>query len=126
MRWVLAAFLAVALTGAGAALAQTPAASFTAAQADQGGDIYADRCAACHGEHLDDGEFGPSLKGARFAKRWGALPAAALYAYVSRAMPPGLVGVLAPQDYDAVMAYIYQANGAAPGDQPLVAEPASQ
>jgi len=123
---ILAACLTVALTGAGAALAQTPAANFTAAQADQGADLYADHCALCHGQHLDDGEFGPSLKSARFNKRWGALPPAALYAYLSRAMPPGQVGVLAPEDYDEIMAYIYQANGAAPGDKPLVAEPASQ
>ena len=126
MRRVLAACLTVALIGVGGALAEPPAASFTAAQAEEGSDLYADRCATCHGQHLDDGEFGPSLKSARFNKRWGALPPAALYAYVSRAMPPGQAGVLAPQDYDEILAYIYQANGAAPGDKPLVAEPASQ
>lgn len=125
VRRALAAFLAVAVTGAGA-WAQTPAVSFTAAQADQGQDLYADHCALCHGQHLDDGEFAPSMKGARFARRWGALPAAALYAYVSRAMPPGQVGVLGPEDYDDILAFIYQANGAEPGDQPLVAEPAAE
>jgi mono/diheme cytochrome c family protein len=125
--WLMAATIAGGLAAGaagGSAMAQpaTPAA-FTAAQADQGRDVYATRCAVCHGRRLDDGEFGPSLKSARFARRWGALPPAALYAYVSRAMPPGQVGTLAPEDYDAVMAYIYQANGAAPGDKPLAAEP---
>ena len=127
--WLTAATVAsgLALVSIGPALAQqAPAVAFTAGQASRGQDLYADHCALCHGPHLNDGEFGPSLKGARFARRWGALPAAALYAYVSRAMPPGQVGVLGAEDYDDILAYIYQANGAAPGDQPLVAEPASE
>ena len=45
--------------------------SFTAAQATAGEAAYKQHCASCHGASLDDGEFGPPLKGVEFRGRWG-------------------------------------------------------
>ena len=98
-------------------------AGFTQAQADQGGDVYRANCATCHGPNLNDGEFAPSLKGVRFKAKWSGQSVGALYAYVSANMPPGQVGVLGPDDYAELVAYLLQANGAKAGDKPLPADP---
>jgi mono/diheme cytochrome c family protein len=44
--------------------------SFTAAQATAGEAGYTSNCASCHGDDLDDGEFGPPLKGVPAAGEW--------------------------------------------------------
>ena len=129
-RVVLASFAAggalaaaCALGGGLRARAEPPAAlSFTPAQADQGQQVYADHCGVCHGGHLDDGEFAPSLKGVRFKTHWAGKSVGALFSYVSAAMPPGQSGVLSAGDYAAVLAYVVQANGAAAGAAPLPAD----
>src|SRR5437763_12910201 len=69
--------------------------SFTAAQAEHGEAAYRQNCQDCHGSTLDNGEFGgPPLKGAYFRGHWGAANLAALYGYVSTAMPPARPGRL--------------------------------
>ena len=110
---ILAGTALLAAVGVAAAQDAAPAAP-PPGVADRGGDIYRDRCALCHGAHMDDGEFGPSLKSARFQRTWGKAGTAALYAYVSHAMPPGQVGQLSEQDYVDVVAYLFQINAAAP------------
>jgi mono/diheme cytochrome c family protein len=96
---------AAALTLAAVVAAQQPA--------DVGSDLYFERCASCHGQHLNDGEFGPSLKSEAFRKRWSAGDGRALTAFVSATMPPGGAGSLPPEDYTAIVAYIRTANGLA-------------
>ena len=96
---------------------------FTSAQADQGAEVYRDHCAVCHGANLDDAEFAPTLNGARFKRRWGGQSAAGLFAYMRSAMPPGQTGVLAPDDYAAVMAFLIRANGGTPGPETLPSDP---
>ena len=52
--------------------ADTSPVSFTADQVTHGSDIYADRCVQCHGDTLDNGEFGGApLNGSYFKKHWG-------------------------------------------------------
>ncbi len=121
-RWL---FLASALTGlalAAPAGAQGEApASFTQAQADRGAETYAVNCSLCHGAKLNDGEFGPPLNGARFKRLWGGNSAAGLFLYLSASMPPSRTGTLRPEDYADLMALLFRANGAAPGEKPLPA-----
>lgn len=101
--------------------AKGSAPSFTAAQAAQGKTAYANSCANCHGTNLDDGEFGPALKGAAFQQKWGAQTPAALFSYMQQKMPPANPGQLDSQTYADLEAYIMQANGAAPGATQLTA-----
>jgi mono/diheme cytochrome c family protein len=113
-----------ALAPAWRARANGPAsAEFTKAQADQGADLYSANCASCHGPGLNDGMFAPSLKGRSFRGEWGDKSVGQLYAYASANMPPGQAGVLAPEDYVDVIAFLMQANGAQPGAKPLPADP---
>lgn len=107
--------------------AGTPAAmfepvSFTEAQDAQGSDIYAARCASCHGADLGGGA-GRPLKGRTFMGRWsGGSSLGALYKYIRETMPPGGAGSINADRISAVMAFILRRNGLKPGTAPLPAD----
>jgi alcohol dehydrogenase (cytochrome c) len=124
--FLLAAFAVGGFCGAAQAQAQiffkqgaTP--SFTSAQAERGKTAYGNSCANCHGSNLDDGEFGPALKGAAFQQKWGAQSPAALFAEMIQKMPPESPGQLGSQTYADLEAYILHVNGVAPGPNELTA-----
>ena len=66
--------LAAAVCVVGAADAQSlfdrGPVGFTEQQARRGQTVYAESCASCHGPHLNDGQFGPPVKGAAFKAHW--------------------------------------------------------
>ena len=97
-------------------------ASFTQAQVDQGQDLYRANCASCHGQNLNDGEFAPALKSMGFRTKWSGQSVGALFAYATANMPPGQAGVLGPDDYAALTAFMLHANGAAASDKALPAD----
>ena len=96
-----------------------PAVSITLAQANRGKSVYDDNCASCHGANLDDGEFGPGLRGAasRPAGR-ASQPTRCSLIYPAK-MPPSAAGGLNDKAYADVEAYILHANGATPGSSEL-------
>jgi alcohol dehydrogenase (cytochrome c) len=109
---------------ASSTLAQTPPA-FTSAQADAGRTAYTQQCAACHGDALQGGQFGPALKGPAFQNKWGGASLAELYTYIRRSMPPAAVGTLGESTYAALLARIVADNGVAAGQVALVTDPAA-
>ncbi len=113
----------VCATSAGAEDERT--AAFTTAQADHGQEVYNANCAVCHGANLENPEFAPSLEGAAFRRRWGGQSVGGLFAYVSGQMPPGQTGILAPDDYAAILAYLIRANGGQAGAQALPSDPSA-
>jgi mono/diheme cytochrome c family protein len=118
----LAMTAAVLLGSAIAVSAQDhPAAPlYAAAQAERGQAAYRQSCQDCHGSSLDNGEFGgPPLKGGYFRTRWSNGSVAALYGYVSLAMPPDRPGQLSPQTYADLVAFLLSNNGYPPGDKEL-------
>ena len=71
--WTAVWFVAPVGFGRGDVPAQSPVRlSFTEDQAEQGRVAYVERCASCHGDNLDDGEFAPPLEGVDFRERWRA------------------------------------------------------
>jgi len=98
--------------------------SFTEEQAEEGSVAYAERCASCHGETLDDGEVAPPLKGADFRERWRAETPEALFNLTADTMPQDQPGVLDEATYAAVVAFMYRENGSAAGSDPLPDDPA--
>ncbi|MEO8315719.1 MAG: PQQ-binding-like beta-propeller repeat protein [Pseudomonadota bacterium] len=112
------------LVHASATLAQTLP-TFTTAQADAGRTAYTQQCAACHGDALQGGQFGPALKGQAFQNKWGGAPLAELYTYIRRSMPPAAVGALGESTYAALLARIMADNGVGAGQVTLVTEPAT-
>jgi alcohol dehydrogenase (cytochrome c) len=90
-------------------------AGFTAAQAARGVTAYVTNCQSCHGEHLNDGTFGPPLAGASFHARWHGRSAATLLAFIQAKMPPSAVESLGARTYADIAAYLLQANGEVEG-----------
>ena len=120
-----AAGAAPAATAKGAAGA-TPV-SFTAEQVARGSDIYAERCVQCHGDTLDNGEFGGApLNGSYFKKHWGGGSVAAVVAFMKAKMPPDRPGSLTDQSYAELAAFLLDANDYPKGDKELPADAPSQ
>jgi alcohol dehydrogenase (cytochrome c) len=96
-----------------------PPVSTTVAQSNRGKSVYDDNCASCHGANLDDGQFGPPLRGSAFKARWSSQSVDVLYTYIAAKMPPSTPAGLNDKAYADVEAYILQANGAAFGGSEL-------
>src|SRR6478735_4869151 len=79
--------------------------TFTAAQQASGDALYRERCASCHGKNLDDGEFGPAVKGPDFRGAWFGKPADALFEKLET-MPPAAPGSLTAEQHAALLAYL--------------------
>ena len=123
--FVLVGGAALWLTGLGV-LAQEqnfftsgPGVSLTAPQASRGKAVYDDNCANCHGANLDDGEFGPPLRGSAFKSRWSSQSADALFSFIAARMPPSAPAGLRDRAYSDVEAYILRANGVVAGSSEL-------
>lgn len=87
-------------------------------QVARGSKLYVKQCASCHGPSLNDGEFGPTLKGARFLQAWGDKKSSDFTIYVARTMPVTAPGSLSSAQVADVLAYIYQQNHAATSASP--------
>jgi alcohol dehydrogenase (cytochrome c) len=126
--WLVAAASLGFVTAAfwsGSLVAQSVATpSFTDAQAAQGKAAYDRNCLSCHGANLDDGEFGPPLKGVEFRIRWGAKPIDGLFAEMTR-MPPAAPNSLGEDTYLQLLAFLARENGVIAGDRALSGEPAA-
>lgn len=94
--------------------------TYTAAQANRGRQTYAIKCAVCHGDQLNNGEFGPPLKGRTFRTRWGGKPLDRLFAAMAT-MPRGEPGSLGAASYAESMAFVLSQNGVAPSARELPA-----
>jgi mono/diheme cytochrome c family protein len=111
---------------AGGAGAMTPV-SFTPDQVTRGSDLYADRCVQCHGDKLDNGEFGgAALNGSVFKKHWNGGSVAALVAFMKAKMPPDRPGSLTDQSAADLTAFLLDANDYPKGDKELPPDTASQ
>ena len=113
---ILPSGLAAALLCGSAAGQQ---ASFTAAQAAAGAEVYRDACAVCHLANLQGSDEAPQLAGRDFRGFRGNQLAVELIRYLRATMPPGEEGSLSDEEYAAVAAYLMQENGVAPGSSPL-------
>ncbi|MEQ1574584.1 MAG: PQQ-binding-like beta-propeller repeat protein, partial [Vicinamibacterales bacterium] len=89
--------------------------SYTAAQAAAGQVAYAQNCASCHGQNLDDGAFAPPLSGVEFRQGWFGQSAEPLFARLST-MPPAAPGSLGDERYAQVLAFLLQRNDLAAGE----------
>src|SRR5258708_11659187 len=94
-------------------------ASYNKDQAAQGKAAYKQNCAQCHGQNVDDGEFGTPLKGLDFAEGWAGKSAGALLTFMRTNMPPANPGGLADKTYAQIIAYLLQQNGLQPGENEL-------
>src|SRR5262245_39139563 len=114
-----AAAVILAPRATGPVAAQSRAAPvFTTTQQSAGEAVYRERCESCHGKNLDDGEFGPPLKGVEFRSAWFGRPADTLFAKLET-MPPAAPGSLGSEKHADVLAYLMSQNQLIAGDRAL-------
>lgn len=99
------------------ALPQTPV--FTAEQATNGGGVYAQNCAACHGINMEGSGDAPALVGGSFMLKWRPKMVSELFGEILQTMPANNPGSLSEAAALNATAYILQRNGAAAGQQAL-------
>ncbi len=93
---------------------------FTAEQAAAGKTAYNSNCAACHGNTMTNGTFGPPLAGEYFRTTWSGHTVHAL-SDRARTMPPSAPASLPADTYVDIVAYILQTNGFKAGNTKLPA-----
>lgn len=124
MRIYAAALSAAAICAAAAAMAQstlkTP--TYTLEQAKRGEAEYAQSCASCHGQHLDDGQFAAPLRGPAFAAHWGQGGLDAPFTVMTTMMPPANPGGLPGTTYADLLAFILSKNSVAASTAELPAD----
>ena len=94
-----------------------PPASYLPSQASRGEDIYQSTCGTCH----QPGQ----LVGQGFVESWNDRRVYDFYALVRSTMPLDNPGGMKDQEYLDVVAYLLQANHAAPGRDSLKADTAT-
>jgi quinoprotein glucose dehydrogenase len=94
-------------------------------QAAAGRDVYVRECAVCHGARLEGAEAGPDLAGRGFRDRWRDRTLGDFAGLTKRTMPVSRPAGLPDAQYRAVIAYILNRNGYAPGVAPLEIDRAS-
>jgi len=88
--------------------------------AKEGAEIYARKCAACHGATLEGGQGGPRLMGGQgtlttlqiqrsIGSYWPF--ATTIWDFTNRAMPPRQGGTLPPDEVYALTAFLLHKNG---------------
>lgn len=112
---------ALSLAAAAPAPVSTRSGVYTQAQAQAGAQLYAVRCAMCHGRMLEGSFEVPGL-GDRFIANWSKAPLGNLHDYIGRAMPQFAPGSLKPDETAKIVAYVLQMNGQPAGTQPLPSE----
>ena len=92
---------------------------YTAAQANRGRDLYADKCYFCHGRALaGDAEY-PALSGNRFTNEWETNPVSMLFDRIRTSMPIKEPGTLSRQQAADLTAFILYFNGYPAGKEEL-------
>ncbi|HEY2010999.1 MAG TPA: cytochrome c [Rhizomicrobium sp.] len=95
---------------------------YSADQAAQGKDLFANKCATCHGADLNGAEMAPPLVGATFLGDWVGQSMDDLFTRIHTTMPANDPGSLSNAQTAQVLSYILQVNqfpagsGALPSD----------
>jgi mono/diheme cytochrome c family protein len=76
---------------------------------EAGAALFAQKCAACHGSHLEGGR-GPALAGQAFADEWSDRPLRKLYSRILTSMPEDSPGSLRPEETVELVKYIAAKN----------------
>ncbi|MBL8187292.1 MAG: PQQ-binding-like beta-propeller repeat protein [Acidobacteria bacterium] len=94
---------------------------FTDIQAARGQALYDKKCAACHGNQLDNGT-AAALVGSKFMAKWTGKSVDDLYYITKTQMPYGAGDSLKVQEYIDVVAFVLKANGYKSGAEELKAD----
>lgn len=99
-----------AVTQPGEALKTFREGTYLAEQASRGGQVYAGKCAACHGENLAGIEMAPPLAGANFRQSWEKQPLLTLARRIKATMPPFAPNSLSAVQVTDLLSHLLKAN----------------
>ena len=120
--FLLAAGVALAMTGAVVASGQSAAADglYTSAQADQGEALYDDQCVSCHGTlRAFFPEMAALLGDHTFRNRWEGRTLGELFGLIQEEMPQDAPGTLSNDETASLVAHILAGNRFPAGDTAL-------
>ena len=92
---------------------------YTEEQAKRGSDVYAEKCAMCHGDSLGGVESAPALTGPAFYANWEGESLNALFERIRMSMPQDNPGSLSRAQNADIVAHILRAGGYPAGSMPL-------
>jgi S-disulfanyl-L-cysteine oxidoreductase SoxD len=92
---------------------------FTEEQAKRGADVYAEKCAMCHGDSLGGVESAPPLTGPAFYANWEGESLNALFERIRMSMPLDNPGSLSRAQNADVVAHMLSVGGYPAGSSPL-------
>ena len=95
---------------------------YTAEQAKRGEALYAQNCAACHGNALEGGEMAPPLSGGAFNANWNGLTMGDLSERVRISMPQNNPGSLSRQQCSDILAFMLSVGSFPAGTMELARE----
>ena len=96
---------------------------YTTAQSDRGRAAYRMSCASCHGESLQ-GDLAPALSGP-FWSIWEGRPVGELMKMIRTTMPADGPESLKPEEYAAIVAYLFNVNKYPAGEAELPTDAAA-
>jgi S-disulfanyl-L-cysteine oxidoreductase SoxD len=92
---------------------------FTEEQAKRGADVYAEKCAMCHGDSLGGVESAPPLTGPAFYANWEGESLNALFERIRMSMPLDNPGSLSRAQNADVVAHMLSVGGYPAGSSAL-------
>jgi mono/diheme cytochrome c family protein len=92
---------------------------YTAEQAARGEKLYAEQCAACHGDSLGGVEMAPPLAGDTFNSNWEGVTLNDLFERMRTSMPQNKPGSLSRAQNADLLAHMLKVGGFPAGDVPL-------
>ena len=77
-------------------------------------ELYASKCASCHGDQLTGGEMAPPLAGPEFMSNWNGLTAGDLFDRIRTTMPANKPGSLSREANADILAYMSRTANSPP------------
>ena len=92
---------------------------YTEEQAKRGSDVYAEKCAMCHGDSLGGVESAPALTGPQFYATWEGENLNSLFERIRMSMPQDNPGSLSRAQNADIVAHMLHVGGYPAGSTPL-------
>ena len=92
---------------------------YTEEQAKRGADVYAEKCAMCHGDSLGGVESAPALTGPQFYATWEGENLNSLFERIRMSMPQDNPGSLSRAQNADIIAHMLHVGGYPAGSAPL-------
>jgi quinoprotein glucose dehydrogenase len=92
---------------------------YTEEQAKRGAEVYAEKCAMCHGDSLGGIESAPALTGPQFYATWEGENLNSLFERIRMSMPQDNPGSLSRTQNADIVAHMLHIGGYPAGSTPL-------